>query len=167
MISSLSMPVIMQNAYLQVNTKRIGLASKLCDMTSLCDRLKLARKKAGYSKAAEAAHSMGIPTPTYYAHENGSRMPKMPELQRYAKKFKVSAEWLASGKQHGVSEASLSEAIELIFNVVQASDLSKMESKDIAALTLAVAKAVEQGGDKSAVIGNVVEMLTESMKRAS
>lgn len=136
-------------------------------MTSLCDRLKAAREKAGFPKAADAAQSIGIPLPTYYAHENGSRVPKIPELQRYAKKFKVSAEWLISGKQHGVSERSLTAAIGYIFKVVPPKDLVLMAPEDVASLSLTVAKAVEQGGDESALIGNVIEMLTERMKRAS
>jgi hypothetical protein len=61
------------------------------------DRLKRARIEAGYGSAAEAARAMGVPTPTYQGHENGSAgLPRAAE--RYAAFFKVSLDWLLTGK---------------------------------------------------------------------
>ncbi len=36
-------------------------------------RLQQLRERAGYKDAADAARAMGVPVPTYQAHENGSR----------------------------------------------------------------------------------------------
>ena len=74
-------------------------AEKLAVM-EIHERLKKARELAGFKKAAEAARAMGIPYPTYAGHENGARGAfKIEDAVRYAKKFKVSLEWLLTG--HG------------------------------------------------------------------
>lgn len=63
-------------------------------MTDIHDRLKWAREQAGFATAADAADAMGVPRPTYSAHENGSRGFKRDSAQAYAKKFKISLDWL-------------------------------------------------------------------------
>ncbi|KZL26064.1 helix-turn-helix transcriptional regulator [Pseudovibrio sp. WM33] len=63
------------------------------------ERLKQARKAAGYKKATEAAHSMGINRVTYIAHENGNRGIGPEAAQKYANAFSVSAEWLLYGTE--------------------------------------------------------------------
>jgi SOS-response transcriptional repressor LexA len=62
------------------------------------ERLKKARKDAGYRTATDAARALGIPYPTYAAHENGSRQYEADEAVVYARKFKVPIEWLLTGK---------------------------------------------------------------------
>jgi hypothetical protein len=60
-------------------------------------RLKQVREKAGFRDAAEAARSLGVPVPTYHAHENGERgMHKNMTL--YADHFGVSVHWLQFGE---------------------------------------------------------------------
>lgn len=66
-------------------------------MNDVSDRLQQARKAAGYKSAAAAAESMGVPTPTYSGHENGSRGFKSVTAQKYAKFFKVDVAWLLYG----------------------------------------------------------------------
>jgi transcriptional regulator with XRE-family HTH domain len=60
-------------------------------------RLRTARLRAGFTTGKEAAESMGIAVQTYLSHENGSRGIKPGMATRYAKKFKVSEQWLLYG----------------------------------------------------------------------
>jgi hypothetical protein len=60
-------------------------------------RLQQARKDFGFSDAAEAAKALGVPEPTYFGHENGSRGLSRAG-RRYADFFQVSLEWLLTGK---------------------------------------------------------------------
>jgi SOS-response transcriptional repressor LexA len=66
------------------------------------ERLKRARQDAGFRYAADAARALGIPYPTYAGHENGSRKFEADEASVYARKFKVSVEWLLTGKAGNV-----------------------------------------------------------------
>ena len=61
------------------------------------ERLQRARELAGYETASEAADALGLPRPTYLAHENGSRGFKA-ETERYSRFFKVNLEWLLTGR---------------------------------------------------------------------
>lgn len=63
------------------------------------ERLVWARRQAGFSSAAEAADSLGIPKPTYSAHENGSR-GFGHHADHYAARYKISLEWLLTGRGH-------------------------------------------------------------------
>ncbi len=64
----------------------------------LHDRLRMARKLAGFKVASEVARVLGIPKPTYYSHENGSRAFESDMALRYAQFFRVSFEWLMTGR---------------------------------------------------------------------
>lgn len=66
-------------------------------MASISDRLRAAREQAGFEKATDAARRFGWPEPTYLSHENGSRGLRAGVVERYAKAFKVSPEWLQFG----------------------------------------------------------------------
>lgn len=61
-------------------------------------RLRQARENAGFSTAKEAAQSMGVPVSTYIGHENGHRGFPAQRAPQYARKFKVTEEWLLYGK---------------------------------------------------------------------
>lgn len=61
-------------------------------------RLREARQAAGFHSAAAAAEAMGIPAPTYASHENGHGGMRADVALRYARKFKVSPEWLLTGR---------------------------------------------------------------------
>ena len=67
------------------------------------ERLKKARKEAGFRTATDAAKALGIPYPTYAAHENGSRQYEADEAVVYARKFKVPIEWLLTGRGGSVT----------------------------------------------------------------
>lgn len=61
------------------------------------ERLKLLRKER-FRSAAEAARALGLPEPTYSAHENESRGIPREAAVRYARFFKASLDWLLTGK---------------------------------------------------------------------
>lgn len=60
----------------------------------LHERLKLARERR-FDTAKEASDYLNIPYGTYTGHESGARGIKRPELERYAKAFRVPLPWLA------------------------------------------------------------------------
>ena len=66
-------------------------------MSVQSDRLEMARKRAGFDTASDAARAMGVPVQTYLAHENGSRAFDVETALKYARKFQVPIGWLAGG----------------------------------------------------------------------
>ena len=66
-------------------------------MNDPAERLRIARIRAGYATAKEAAESLGFPVSTYIGHENGSRGYPAKRAFTYARKFKVSEQWLLYG----------------------------------------------------------------------
>lgn len=66
-------------------------------MTEPYERLQKARAEAGYATAADAAEALGANPATYWGHENGSRGIGRA-AQRYAAFFRVSLDWLLTGK---------------------------------------------------------------------
>ena len=70
-------------------------------MDDPASRLRVARLRAGYETAKEAAEALGFPVSTYLAHENGSRGYPAKKAYTYARKFKVREQWLL----YGVGEA--------------------------------------------------------------
>lgn len=71
------------------------------DMRSPNERLRIARENAGFETAVEAARALGVPQSTYIGHENGHRGFPAKRAPAYARKFKVSEEWLLYGKGDG------------------------------------------------------------------
>lgn len=67
-------------------------------MSDLSDRLRQARIHAGYETAQKAADALGVSYPTYAGHENGSSGFRAPTGEHYARRFKVSFEWLMRGR---------------------------------------------------------------------
>jgi transcriptional regulator with XRE-family HTH domain len=70
------------------------------DMSNPNERLRQIRESR-YPTAVEAAEAIGVKVPTYIQHENGTRgsgsLPR-PAAERYARFFRVSLDWLLSGK---------------------------------------------------------------------
>jgi len=71
------------------------------DLREFWQRLRWARMRSPFETAADTARSLSLKPGTYRtyerpADENG-RMPDLSEIQRIAKKLKVSWTWLASG----------------------------------------------------------------------
>jgi SOS-response transcriptional repressor LexA len=67
-------------------------------MSEVSDRLIIARKKAGFETAADAARALGVKPSTYFSHENGSVGLRSVVASKYARKFKVSTDWLLDGR---------------------------------------------------------------------
>lgn len=65
---------------------------------SMHDRLRKARIAAGYGDATSAARAFGWNENTYRSNENGARPFGREATIRYSRAFKVSLEWLATGR---------------------------------------------------------------------
>jgi phage repressor protein C with HTH and peptisase S24 domain len=61
------------------------------------ERLRAVREKAGYATAADAARAMGVNATAYFNHENGWR-GLTRAAERYARFYRVSLEWLLTGR---------------------------------------------------------------------
>lgn len=61
-------------------------------------RLEQARAEAGYSSPTEAARAFGWNENTYRSNENGQRAPGRASAVKYARAFRVSADWLLTGR---------------------------------------------------------------------
>jgi DNA-binding XRE family transcriptional regulator len=61
------------------------------------DRLKQARATR-FPTASEAARFLGLATPTYLAHENGTRKISYEQADFYARKYNFRTEWIMSGR---------------------------------------------------------------------
>jgi hypothetical protein len=70
-------------------------------MSDPSERLRIARLRAGFETAKDAADSMGLPVSTYLGHENGSRGYPAKKAEIYARKFKVREQWLLYGVGEG------------------------------------------------------------------
>lgn len=67
-------------------------------MSDVNDRIRDARKRAGFKSAAAAAQKLGMAVSTYASHENGQTpSPPREDVQRYAKLFRVSPGWILTG----------------------------------------------------------------------
>ena len=62
------------------------------------ERLRLARQRAGFRSAAEAARALKVPYGTYSGHEAGSRGFNLDDAVAYAETFQVGVYWLAFGE---------------------------------------------------------------------
>lgn len=67
-------------------------------MEDMASRLMQAREEAGFASAADAARALGVPYPTYAGHENGSSGFRAKTAEIYARKYRVSLNWLLTGK---------------------------------------------------------------------
>lgn len=70
------------------------------EMKSFGDRLKWARRAAGFQSSEEAALRHGWAVETYRSHEKGKRFPRRAEetLRTYARAFGVVETWLLTGR---------------------------------------------------------------------
>lgn len=74
------------------------IATAMSELTELAARIFKARKGAGIPSAAEAARRLKMEAHAYRHYENGTRVPPTTRLPDMARVFKVSLEWLITGK---------------------------------------------------------------------
>lgn len=83
-------------------------------MSTRGERLRQARKAAGFDAGSQAAKALGVPTATYSAHERaeqpGGRDYGPAEAARYGRRFRVEDTWLLTGKGRGPSPRGESAA---------------------------------------------------------
>lgn len=82
-------------------------------MLEVHDRLTIAREHAGYRTAGEAAQALGVKAQTYYAHENGNSGLRASVAANYARKFKVSLDWLLTGRGEMSPDGAIPYEIEV------------------------------------------------------
>ncbi|WP_299830706.1 helix-turn-helix domain-containing protein [uncultured Roseobacter sp.] len=139
---------------------------RLTGMSEFCDRLKSAREAKGLGSAREAADWLPVSYPTYAAHENGGKYPSRDNIEKYARRFGVSVDWLITGRNTGISESSVSTAIAYLFRAIPSDQLADMNADDVAEIVVAVGKAVEAGKSKDEIVANVISLFAEKMRRA-
>lgn len=63
-------------------------------------RITEARERAGFKTRKSAADALGMKPSTYYGYEDveASHMPSREAIQKLAKKFRVTTDWLLSGR---------------------------------------------------------------------
>jgi len=81
---------------------------RMTDDQEIGARLKLARQAAGFRSAKAAAESLGVAYPTYAQHENGTR-GIVREAELYARRYKVSLDWLMRGRGAGPAGSSAND----------------------------------------------------------
>jgi phage repressor protein C with HTH and peptisase S24 domain len=64
----------------------------------LAERLQLARAEAGFERPTQAARAYGWVVSTYLGYENGDREPSKETARRIAEAYRVSLDWLLSGR---------------------------------------------------------------------
>lgn len=106
-------------------TPRVARLITVCDtdqswreLDELWQRIRWARAQTAFGTGQDAALSLGIKPGTYRTYERPKeeegREPPLSEIQRIAKKFKVSWVWLASGEGSPTSELVADERIALV-----------------------------------------------------
>lgn len=110
-------------------------------MTDAAERLRIARLRAGFETAKDAAEAMGFAVSTYLAHENGSRGYPAKKAEIYARKFKVREQWLLYGVGEGPGENGDQKA-EIINIIDRLPPLKRAEA-------LGYLRGLSQGGDNS------------------
>lgn len=74
-------------------------------------RLREARNAAIGSSATSAAEQLGMSYQTYVAHENGNRSFDAEAAVKYARRYKVSLDWLLTGHGKGPGGAQVEPSI--------------------------------------------------------
>lgn len=83
-------------------------------MSDPAERLRIARLRAGYETGKDAAEALGIPVSTYLGHENGSRGYPAKKAAFYARRYKVSEQWLLWGVGKAPGTDDTSESAEIV-----------------------------------------------------
>jgi hypothetical protein len=93
------------------------------DLRTQHGRLRWARENARYTSIRSAAIAFGFNENTYKSHEQGIRQAeglKTKHLERYARAFKVSQAWLATGKGDPLRPDLTTDELELARRLLRA-----------------------------------------------
>lgn len=134
------------------NSKRLlhyetSYANRMTDTPNA--RLRIAREKAGYATATDAAEALGISRSTYIGHENGHRGFPAKKAPLYARRFKVDEQWLLFGKGEGPTGKIESP------NVPTLDELARMLAEAQEEIGLAGLETLTIGGYPRAVAANL------------
>ena len=98
----------------------------------MSERLRRARKDAGFESAASAAERFHWKPSTYVGHENGLRGFRIDTAQHYARAFKVTPEWLLYGRGEDALPIAGDPDLVPVYNVrASAGPGTLVESEDI------------------------------------
>lgn len=103
----------------------------MSDTAKIAERLRQAREHAGFASATDAAASLGMKYATYAGHENGTRGPGRA-AEKYARRFRVSLDWLLRGVGAGPGEEP-EEASDVTLEIPLLSNVSagRLQREDI------------------------------------
>lgn len=91
-------------------------------------RIKEARIAAKFKTAGDAAASLGVKYPTYAGHENASRAVDVEDAVLYARRFRVSLDWLLTGVGRGPGggqvEAKITDETQILAMLARIEGLS-------------------------------------------
>lgn len=83
-------------------------------LVTQADRLRWARKHAGFETASAFARLHGLEEPAYRHHENGSRRLRPEVAKKYADLLKISSNWLFWGTGQPRDDVELSPSLSMV-----------------------------------------------------
>jgi DNA-binding XRE family transcriptional regulator len=113
-------------------------------MSTIHERLKAARIKAGFGSATEAADAFRWKKSTYMGHENGDRSPRRTTAERYATAFRTTPGYLLFGTKpgatpHGLDPDRTAQVISALLRMVR-DDIAEEDADLLAKLSVALAQ---------------------------
>jgi hypothetical protein len=93
------------------------------DLNTQAGRLRWARELAGYTSIRSAAIAFGFNENTYKSHEQGIRGAeglKQKHVKKYARAFRISEAWLATGKGDPFKPDLTTDELELARKLLRA-----------------------------------------------
>jgi hypothetical protein len=98
-------------------------------LTEPFERMRWARRRAGFDHAKDAAVALGISDVTYRSYERAAehagRWPKLPQLQRIATRFGVNWLWLHDGQGDPFDGVAPDEDLRRLIESAKVVDISK------------------------------------------
>lgn len=159
---------LIHNVFIHGKRPSIVDSGKTLRMNTLAERLKFARQQAGFRTATEAAESLGVGAPTYTHHENGTRAPRNDDLAHYARRFRVTTDWLLTGKTGGITDSSCMSAVRTIKRYLSGKSFDQLSAEDLGEILLVVAHSIDRDPAAVSASGTMIqEMLDERLRRAT
>ena len=90
--------------------------TKLETQFETADRLRVARRAAGFNSAKKFARTHNIPYTTYIQHETGKRSIKNHYAIQYAEILQINLHWLLTGKGEAFNKTDQNHEKKIILN---------------------------------------------------